>query len=102
MTMMVRQLAPTANGLPLEIYAFTSTVKWIDYEHIMADIFDHVIAAATFFDLQIYETEASGDQTNIRFNDPIYIERHRPSQINTKWPSEKFRRPFRYHQSRVI
>ena len=77
MTMMVRQLAPTANGLPLEIYAFTSTVKWIDYEHIMADIFDHVIAAATFFDLQIYETEASGDQTSIRFNDPLFIERQR-------------------------
>jgi len=79
MTMMVRQLAPTANGLPLEIYAFTSTVKWIDYEHIMADIFDHVIAAATFFDLQIYETEASGDQKNISFHDPLFIARQSPS-----------------------
>ena len=61
MTMMARQLAPTANGLPLEIYAFTGTTKWIDYEHIMADIFDHLIAAAPFFGLQIYEMEGSGD-----------------------------------------
>lgn len=76
MTMMVRQLAPTANGLPLELYAFTGTTKWIDYEYIMADIFDHIIAAASYFDLQIYETEASGDSTSISFNDPLYIARH--------------------------
>ncbi len=57
MTMMVRQLAPTATGLPLEIYTFTSTTKWVEYEHIMADIFDHIIAAAKYFDLQIYEME---------------------------------------------
>jgi len=73
MTMMVRQLAPTANGLPLEIYAFTSTTKWVDYEHIMADIFDHLIASAPFFDLQIYETEASGDSKTIRFTEPVYL-----------------------------
>lgn len=57
MTMMVRQLAPTANGLPLEIYAFTGTTKWVEYEYIMADIFDHLLASAKFFDLQIYEME---------------------------------------------
>lgn len=61
MTMMVRHLAPTPTGLPLELYLFTNTTKLLDYEHIMADIFDHVIAAAVFFDLQIYETSASGD-----------------------------------------
>lgn len=62
MTMMVRQLAPTANGLPIELYTFTSTTKWADYEYIMADIFDHLIASARFFDLEIYESEASGDK----------------------------------------
>jgi len=55
MTMMVRQLAPTAMGLPIELYVFTGTTKWVEYEHIMADIFDHLLAAATYFDLQIYE-----------------------------------------------
>ncbi len=58
MTMMVRQLAPTATGLPIEIYVFTGTTKWIEYEHIMADIFDHLLAAATYFDLKIYEHES--------------------------------------------
>jgi miniconductance mechanosensitive channel len=57
MTLMTRQLAPTATGLPIEIYAFTSTTKWVEYEHIMADIFDHLLAAATYFDLQIFEYE---------------------------------------------
>lgn len=57
MTMMVRQLAPTATGLPLELYAFTGTVKWVEYEHIMADIFDHLLAAAKYFDLEIYEMD---------------------------------------------
>lgn len=75
MTMMVRHLAPTANGLPLELYVFTSSTKWIDYEHITADIFDHLIAAAPYFDLHIYETEASGDNTTISFNDPLLIKR---------------------------
>jgi miniconductance mechanosensitive channel len=59
MTMMVRQLAPSATGLPIELYAFTSTVKWIEYEHIMADIFDHLLAAAKYFDLEIYEMETA-------------------------------------------
>ncbi len=55
MTMMVRQLAPTEVGLPLELYVFTNTVKWVEYEYIMADIFDHLIAAVSYFDLQIFE-----------------------------------------------
>jgi miniconductance mechanosensitive channel len=66
MTMMVRQLAPTANGLPLEIYTFTNTTKWSDYEHIMADIFDHLIASARYFDLEIFEMEGSGDIKPLR------------------------------------
>jgi miniconductance mechanosensitive channel len=66
MTMMVRQLAPTANGLPLEIYAFTSTTKWAEYEHIMADMFDHLLASAPYFDLQIYEMEGSGDTKKLQ------------------------------------
>lgn len=55
--MMVRQLAPTPSGLPLEIYAFTSTTKWVDYEYIMADIFDHLLASASYFDLKVHEMD---------------------------------------------
>lgn len=64
MTMMTRQLAPTTQGLPIEIYAFTNTVKWIEYEHIMADIFDHLLASAVFFDLEIYELDLQSELKN--------------------------------------
>ena len=52
---MVRQLPPTETGLPLEIYAFTKTVDWLEYENIQSDIFDHFIAAAKEFDLEVFE-----------------------------------------------
>jgi miniconductance mechanosensitive channel len=55
MMIMTRQLAPTAEGIPLEIYAFSSDKRWENYEYIMADIFDHVIAAVPFFELEIFE-----------------------------------------------
>jgi len=55
MTIMVRQLAPTAYGIPLEIYAFSSDKRWQNYEYIMADIFDHIIAAVPYFELEIFE-----------------------------------------------
>lgn len=55
MTIMVRQLAPTTQGIPIEIYAFSSDKRWVNYEYIMADVFDHVIAAVPYFDLEIFE-----------------------------------------------
>ena len=55
MTTMVRQLAPTSEGLPLEIYAFASDKRWENYEHIMADIFDHVLSSVSYFDLELFE-----------------------------------------------
>jgi miniconductance mechanosensitive channel len=55
LTMMVRQMQPTEFGVPLQIYAFSSDKKWINYEEIQSDIFDHVISAATMFDLKIYQ-----------------------------------------------
>jgi miniconductance mechanosensitive channel len=65
MHIMVRQLAPSEHGLPIEIYTFSNSVVWNEYEHIMADIFDHVIAAAPFFKLQIFELEGAGDTKRI-------------------------------------
>ncbi len=55
MTIMVRQLAPTTQGIPIEIYAFSSDKRWKNYEYIMADIFDHIIAAVPYFNLEIFE-----------------------------------------------
>ncbi|MGJ8714358.1 MAG: mechanosensitive ion channel family protein [Maribacter stanieri] len=55
MTLMVRQLPPTPQGIPLEIYAFSSDKRWENYEYVMADIFDHLIAALPYFQLQVYE-----------------------------------------------
>lgn len=61
MTMMVRQLAPTDKGIPLEIYAFSSDKRWVNYEYIMADIFDHIIASVSYFDLELFESPSSAD-----------------------------------------
>ncbi|MBF4483231.1 MULTISPECIES: mechanosensitive ion channel family protein [unclassified Flavobacterium] len=55
MHIMCRQLQSTAHGVPLEIYAFSSDKRWANYEYIMADIFDHVMASVVYFDLEIFE-----------------------------------------------
>jgi len=55
MHIMCRQLQSTAHGVPLEIYAFSSDKRWANYEYIMADIFDHVMASVIYFDLEIFE-----------------------------------------------
>ena len=57
MTMMVRQLAPTEYGLPLEIYAFTSDVAWVGHEGVQSDIFDHLLAIAPEFGLVVYQRD---------------------------------------------
>ncbi|MEO0477939.1 MAG: mechanosensitive ion channel family protein [Planctomycetota bacterium] len=55
MTLLVRQLDPTTEGVPIEIYAFTSTTAWGDYERIQADIFEHLFAIAPAFDLRVFQ-----------------------------------------------
>lgn len=59
MTIMTRQLEPTPQGVPMEIYAFSSDKRWENYEYIMADIFDHCLAAVPYFNLEIFEFELS-------------------------------------------
>ena len=56
MTLLVRQLQPTAEGLPLEIYCFSSDVRWAFYEGIQADIFDHLLAILPEFGLRVFQT----------------------------------------------
>ena len=61
MTFLVRQLAPTERGLPLEIYVFSKDQAWDSYEAIQADIFDHLLAAAHEFDLRIFQNPSGYD-----------------------------------------
>lgn len=61
MTLLVRQLAPTENGLPLEIYAFTNDVNWNVYELTQADIFDHLFAVAKEFGLRVFQNPTGND-----------------------------------------
>ena len=55
LTVMVRQLAPSPEGVPLEVYVFVKDKVWVNYERIMSDIFDHLLAAIPFFELQCFE-----------------------------------------------
>ncbi|MEP7095974.1 MAG: mechanosensitive ion channel domain-containing protein [Flavobacterium sp.] len=55
MHIVCRQLQSTEHGVPLEIYAFSSDKRWANYEYIMADIFDHIMASVVYFDLEIFE-----------------------------------------------
>ena len=61
----VRQLQPTEHGLPIELFMFTNTTVWNEYEVIMADIFDHIIAVVPFFHLEIFESPSSNDMREI-------------------------------------
>ena len=58
LTFLVRQLAPTETGLPLELYIFTNDTNWVRYEAIQADIFDHLLAALPIFELKIYQLDS--------------------------------------------
>lgn len=55
MSLMVRQLQPTSQGIPLEIYAFSNDIRWVKYESIMSDIFDHIFSSINYFDLELFE-----------------------------------------------
>lgn len=62
MIIMVRQLHPAANGIPLEIYCFTNDIRWDIYEGIQADIFDHLLAIIPEFGLRVFQqcSDSSG------------------------------------------
>jgi len=63
MILLCRQLQPTQNGIPLEIYAFSNDKKFENYEYIMSDIFDHIFASIKYFDLEICEMPNAADVT---------------------------------------
>lgn len=66
MTMMVRQLAPTSDGLPLQVYGFTNTTAWVDYEAIQSDLFDHLLSILPEFGLRVYQHPSGVDLRSLR------------------------------------
>jgi miniconductance mechanosensitive channel len=66
MTFLVRQLQPTEKGLPIEIYVFSKIQEWGKYENLQSDIFDHVLAIVTEFDLRLFQNP-SGDDFQMAF-----------------------------------
>ena len=68
MTFLVRQLQPTENGLPIEIYVFSKDQVWANYEAIQADIFDHILAVVPEFDLRVYQNPTGNDLRNLNIS----------------------------------
>ncbi len=68
MTLLVRQLNPTENGLPLEIYAFSKDIVWKNYESLQADIFDHLLAILPEFELRAFQNPSGNDFEKIFSN----------------------------------
>ena len=66
MMIMARQLAPTSEGIPIEIYAFSADKRWENYEYIMADVFDHLLAALPYFDLELFELPSNTTFKNLQ------------------------------------
>ena len=61
MTLLVRQMESTQHGVPIEIYCFTSSVQWADYEMVQSDVFDHLFASAGLFGLEIFQSPSGTD-----------------------------------------
>ncbi|MGY0504769.1 mechanosensitive ion channel family protein [Luteimonas sp. e5] len=61
MTLLVRQLQPDANGIPLEIYCFSADTRWAEYENLQSDIFDHLLAILPEFGLRVFQSPSGGD-----------------------------------------
>jgi miniconductance mechanosensitive channel len=66
MTFLIRQLSPGKNGLPLEIYVFSNNTDWVKYESIQSDIFDHLIASVSEFDLTLFQNPTGKDFSGIK------------------------------------
>jgi|TARA_B100001540_G_scaffold268732_1_gene251003 miniconductance mechanosensitive channel len=61
MTFLVRQLSPEADGLPIEIYVFSNDTNWVNYESIQSNIFDHLLAILSEFDLKVFQNPTGND-----------------------------------------
>jgi len=70
MTLLVRQMDPTPEGLPLEIYCFANTTVWASFEQIQSDIFDHLYAVLPEFGLSAFQNPSGNDFRKLTFNAP--------------------------------
>jgi len=61
LTLLVRQMEPTPNGVPIQIYAFCSDIAWANYEGVQSDIFDHILAVISQFDLEVFQNPSGTD-----------------------------------------
>jgi miniconductance mechanosensitive channel len=66
MTFLIRQLAPTEKGLPIEIYVFVNDVRWVHYEAIQSDIFDHLLASLPIFGLRAFQFPSDGSLLGLK------------------------------------
>ena len=65
LTILVRQLDPTTSGIPIQIYAFSTDIEWVNYEGIQSDIFDHVLAVIPQFELELFQSPSGTDFKNV-------------------------------------
>lgn len=70
-TFLIRQLAPNSEGLPIQLYIFTTTTNWVEYEGIQSDIFDHILAVIPEFDLKLYQNPTGNDFKHLLQNSDI-------------------------------
>lgn len=66
MIMTVRQLQPTAQGMPIELYFFSADTAWLNYEHLQAEVFDHILAMLHTFGLRVFQSPSGMDLQNSR------------------------------------
>ena len=81
MTLIVRQLGPGPEGLPLEIYCFTNTTEWSAYEDIQSDIFDHLMTIMPEFGLRLYQKPAGSDLAEL-------VRHGSPSRFDDTMPAD--------------
>ena len=65
LTMLVRQLQPTAQGMPIELYFFSASTEWLKYENLQGEVFDHVLAMLQYFDLKVFQSPTGLDFQNL-------------------------------------
>lgn len=86
--MLVRQLTPTADGLPLQVYGFTNSTAWAVYEGTQSDIFDHLFAIIPEFGLRVYQHPSGSDMQSLRFTQKGGSDRTRYEIGEDKEPPE--------------
>ena len=86
MTLLVRQLAPTSEGLPLEIYCFSNDTGWINYEGLQSDIFEHLLAVLPEFGLRAYQQPSGADvQDALGVSRDLPTEEQPPRRDSSPW-----------------